>query len=110
MERKIIWLIAASTVLMGILLWSKRDAEKPTPRFSPTVDIQSACVVQREHWCSLALSQSSSEQDWYRCRVEYTPRCVACLVAVEYARKHGTRYDTRPTECAGLARWKNKHR
>ena len=109
MERKMIWLIVGATLLMGLLLWSRRDARKPTPRFSPTVDIQSACEAQKEHWCALAVPDGASQQDWYHCRTEFTPRCISCLVEIEHARKHGVERDARSSGCAGLAGWRHKY-
>lgn len=89
MERKIIWLIVASTLLMGILLWSKRDAQKRSPRFSPTIDVRTACDAQKQQWCDLVMPDGATSAEKYRCMYDYMPRCVGCLVTVEQARQRG---------------------
>jgi hypothetical protein len=110
MERKIIWLIAASTVLIGILLWSSKDAAKPPPRFSPMVDIRAACETQKQFWCHLALPDDAGYPERTRCAEEYVPRCVGCLLETEYARKRERPHGAPRNGCRALQQWNKDHR
>ena len=107
MERKVVGLIAVSTLVIGILLWSKQEAEKPPPRYMPTVSVAAACSIQGTLSCELALPGATREQA-RECTKEYDARCVSCLRGVQLDRRF-SRLEP-PDECQALKQWMKKHR
>lgn len=108
MERKIVALIAVSMLVVGILLWSKRDAERPPPAYEPTIQIRAACAAQQEIWCGVTLPDGATPGQRRECVLEYFPRCMGCLSAVDHGWRKGRR-GVPGDSCLALKRWKRNH-
>ena len=108
MERKIVGLIAVSTLVVGILLWSKKDAEKPPPPYRPSIAISTACSYQGMLACEISLPQDATPKEQRECTKEYLPRCVSCLNGIQHDMR-SSRLDP-PDECQALKQWMKRHR
>ena len=105
--------IAVLIVLSVLAVWmicravrQVREEHRDPPPTHARVHI--ACAFQEELWCTLALPEGSTRDEMRQCAIDYFPKCMRCLEAIESKyEKPGWR--GLPDECQPLKRWRPEH-
>jgi len=108
--------ITILVVLSVLAVWTIRRAvrivrEERVERREPPpthARIHIACAFQEELWCTQTLPQGHTRDQLRECAIDYFPKCMACLAAIESKyQKPGWR--GLPDECQPLKRWRSEH-